>query len=210
MTCEFDTLRSILDDWELRHGCSAAVRQIPSCEREDMLSVLSDAEREILETHRHPKRRLAWLGGRLAAKDASRRWPNCHDPEILREETGKPILTGRKDLHLTIAHSGEYAVALVGKRPLGVDLEHFEDRPDSLARTFFSTNEQEWVGQDPSLRSRRCDQVWTRKEAVSKLLGKGGQLLFSGLAVLDEESPWHLETSATEGYTISLALGKDS
>jgi phosphopantetheinyl transferase len=213
MGSELDTLRSILDDWSHRHGCAGAICQIPSTEEAFSLSGLSDRERDLLAAHRHPRRRLDWLGGRYAAKAAAKRWATSRhqapsEAEILKETSGKPILANRDDLHLTIAHSGDYAVAVVGNRPLGIDLERLEERPDSLERAFFSAEEQEWVGQDPSMRSRRRDQVWTRKEAVSKLLGKGGQLLFSGLAVLDEESPWHLETAATEGYTISLALEK--
>jgi len=212
---EFDRLRSIVDDWSHRHGCAASVCQIPSTEDAFFLSALSDRERDLLAAHRHPKRRLAWLGGRHAAKDAAKRWALArHEPpsnaEILNEPSGKPILASCDHLHVTIAHSGDYAVAVVGNCPLGIDLEYLEDRPESLARTFFSPDEQKWVRQDPSLRSRRCDEVWTRKEAVSKLLGKGGQLLFSQLSVLDDSAPWILETAATAEYTISLALERNS
>lgn len=215
MGSELDTLQSILDDWSHRHGCAASACQIPSAEAHSSLPMLSDRERDLLATHRHPKRRLDWLGGRLAAKEAARRWALSRDEdpsgvEILKETSGKPILANRDDLHLTIAHSGDYAVAVVGNRPLGIDLERLEERPDSLACAFFSPDEQKWVRQDPSLRSRRCDEVWTRKEAVSKLLGKGGQLLFSRLPVLDDPAPWILETAATDEYTISLALERNS
>lgn len=215
MNGELDDIRSILDDWERLHGCAASVCRIPIDECERTLPDLSEQERGLLDSHRHPARRRAWLGGRRAAKDAARRWAAdpmgvSRDAEILREPSGRPVIADRAQLHLTIAHSGEYAVAAVASRALGIDIERIEDRPDSLLRTFYSAVEREWVRQDPSMRSRRCDQIWTRKEAVSKLLGKGGQMLFSGISVLDGSTPWILETAATQSYTLSLAFGREA
>lgn len=208
---EENLVQSILDSWSSMHGLFAAVRELPLEVDEKIASLFTPRERELLEAHRHQGRRRSWVGGRLAAREALRRWciARGQSPrgwEILREPSGRPAIAGRPDLHVSISHSGTLAVAVVGNRPVGVDLEAQDERPDALARAFFSEPERRWMRDDPPQARRRCNELWTRKEAVSKLLGQGGTLSFSALSVLDGHTPWCLDSASTASYAISLAL----
>lgn len=208
-------IQAILDSWSSEHGFCSAVEELPSFLDQNHVTAFSQNERDLLDSHRHPGRRRSWVAGRLAARKALKKWSIANkepvaDCEILRDPSGKPRISGRQDLHLSISHSGTLAVAIVGKCPVGVDLERQEDRPDSLARAFFSPEENQWMRQDPGQRTRRCNELWTRKEAVSKLLGKGGSLVFSRLPVLDGQTPWSLKSASTSCYSISLALPGDA
>jgi phosphopantetheinyl transferase len=210
-------IASILEAWSERRGIGAAVQEIiPSLGTSDSAARegFSKAEVSLMESHRHPMRRASWVAGRLAARRALRSWcQRRSEPfskiQILRRESGEPRIVGYPDLHVSITHSGNLAVAVVGERQLGIDLEQLDVRPDSLVRFFFSPSEQEWIRQIPSESSLRCNLLWTRKEAVSKLLGKGGELVFSRLPVLDEERPWAIDSASTSSHAISLAMDRN-
>lgn len=207
-------LDSILEGWSAKHEICWAVGSVPTADSAEEVvsrSRFSDSELDALNRFRHGGRRASWIAGRLAAREAIASWyrheggpASLH--EIPASRSGAPRITGREDLHLSISHSGSIAVAIVGNRRLGVDLETLEDRPDSLIRSFFSESERLWIEQIPSERTRRGNTAWTRKEAAAKLLGKGGALRFADLAILDTETPWTIESASTSEYAISLAM----
>ncbi|HQF55956.1 MAG TPA: 4'-phosphopantetheinyl transferase superfamily protein [Fibrobacteria bacterium] len=209
-----DRLATILAGWTDRHGIRWALRDVPTTESVEEIascSRFSASELDSLNKFRHAGRRASWVAGRLAAREAVASWyrgegrdPGHH--EIPASRSGAPRIEGRDDLHLSISHSGSVAVAVVGNRRLGIDLEALEERPDSLVRSFFSESERLWIEAVPSERTRRGNTAWTRKEAVAKLLGKGGSLRFADLAILDGESPWTIESASTPQHAISLAL----
>lgn len=209
-----EQLGTILAGWTDRHGIRWALRDVSTTESVEEIascSRFSASELDSLNKFRHAGRRASWVAGRLAAREAVASWyrgegrdPGHH--EIPASRSGAPRIEGRDDLHLSISHSGSVAVAVVGNRRLGIDLEALEERPDSLVRSFFSESERLWIEAVPSERTRRGNTAWTRKEAVAKLLGKGGSLRFADLAILDGESLWTIESASTPEHAISLAL----
>ena len=106
-----------------------------------------------------------------------------------KDDNGKPICdTG----YLSIAHSGEYAVAVWDEHPIGVDLEHIRPLSPALAKR---------LGGDDPLRE------WVKKEALGKALGVGVY------RVLDEPMPdgWEfIFPDAPEGYMIAICKKKES
>ncbi len=214
MSVSADELGSILDGWSRTHGIRWAIEPVPrgdSVEEVASRSRFSPSELDALNRFRHGDRRASWIAGRLAARKAIASWyrregmPSRHH-EIPASRSGAPGIEGREDLHLSISHSASIAVAVVGNRRLGVDLETLEERPGSLVRSFFSEPEQRWIEAVPSERTHRTNTAWTRKEAAAKLLGKGGTLRFTELPVLDGETPWTIESGRTSEHAISLAL----
>lgn len=209
-------IRSILGEWGAELGVCGAVEVIaPASVLADGVPLPTCTEREqaIASGFRHIGRRAAWVSGRAAARQAvaswNRRMGHCvADAEILRADSGAPLIAGRSDLHLSISHSGGWAIAVVADRPLGVDLETLDERSDALERTFFSESERRWVAKTDEARRVRCNIVWTRKEAVSKLLGRGGDLVFARLPVLDGETPWMIDSRTTSIHALSIALGR--
>lgn len=211
-----DDIASVLYVWSERHGIAAAVQEILPAHGDpdpDLRAEFSPAELRLLGSHRHPGRRASWVAGRLAARRAVRSWCRRRGQaveaiQVLRRESGEPRLVEHPELHVSISHAGDLAVAVVCDRPLGVDLEGLEARPDALVEFFFSASERDWIRRVPSETSLRCNLLWTRKEAVSKLLGTGGELLFPRLAVLDEERPWAIDSASTPSHAISLAMDR--
>jgi 4'-phosphopantetheinyl transferase len=93
---------------------------------------------------------------------------------------GKPALArlgGERTLEFNLSHSGRVAVvALTGDTPLGVDVEELRPFPDrdAIATRFFHRSE---TAELAALRDTEKDlaffRTWTRKEAVTKALGRG-------------------------------------
>ena len=134
-----------------------------------------------------PQRQLQWLMGRIAAKDAVRRWlAGDTDTEMLHpaafiienDEKGQPVVKnipkGQAVPRLSIALSGDRAVALAHSDAVGVDIELIAERDARSLETITTRREREllarFVGSENNAWTTR---FWCAKEAVGKLMGTG-------------------------------------
>ncbi|MCW5200503.1 hypothetical protein VU07_01615 [Desulfobulbus sp. F4] len=165
-------------------------------EDETVVSLLSEEERRYFERFHYPKRRLEWLGGRIAAKIALLSLLDAEDFRrqtqwltILPDKYGKPTVSGRaakKELSLSISHSGKYAVALtVQGISCGIDLQEISDKLPSLTDYFASRTELELLTGLPEIGSYETSltMLWAVKEAVKKSVLADQPTSFSGIAV---------------------------
>ncbi len=128
---------------------------------------------------------IPWLLGRIASKDAVRYFLNrlgnlrIHPGlfQIKNESSGKPILAGKllpAELHTSIAHKKEVGVGICSKQPVGIDIEHIEERSLSFAEEMLNPSEFQLfkeLGSSAGLLTK----MWVAKEAYGKLLGTGLQ-----------------------------------
>jgi acyl transferase domain-containing protein/phosphopantetheinyl transferase len=148
---------------------------------------LTAVERESYATLA-PRRRRQWLNGRIAAKDAVRGYLRHNHgvtsvyPKELRIENGsagepyvRPNVTETvpDTLHVSLSHKDRIAVAIVGERPVGIDIERIEPRTQGFADITFSQQEQALLaGEDFDV---ACTRGWVAKEAIAKAHGTGLQ-----------------------------------
>jgi malonyl CoA-acyl carrier protein transacylase/phosphopantetheinyl transferase len=138
------------------------------------------------------RRRLEWLQGRIAAKDAVRRllWDTdgvrlCPaDIEIWVTESGVPAVrlagkqTGLPPPSISISHARGKTIAIAG-RPgwgtgIGIDLERIGRITDEVAQLVLSSSERELLdSMDEATRSEWATRIWCAKEAVGKAMGLG-------------------------------------
>ncbi|MEU1072195.1 MULTISPECIES: beta-ketoacyl synthase N-terminal-like domain-containing protein [unclassified Streptomyces] len=161
-----------------------------------MRTQLGRAEREAYAT-KPPRGRRQWLLGRIAAKDAVRRWLWEHgegavfpaEIEIVNEASGRPRAVGRHGrtlppLELSLAHRGDLAVALVrppgpGPYPygVGIDVEEIADRTPETHRVALGPRErallERLVAATGESRARWFTRFWAAKEAVAKAAATG-------------------------------------
>jgi phosphopantetheine--protein transferase-like protein len=133
-------------------------------------------------------RRTEWLFGRVAAKEAVRRymkdfhqarWSDA-DIQIWRDDSGKPHALGAWGDYLTekidiaIAHTAKFVVAIAAANArVGVDVESVErDLSDEFTAGVFSEEELE-LAAGAANASQAVIRFWCAKEAVSKALGTG-------------------------------------
>jgi 4'-phosphopantetheinyl transferase len=152
------------------------LRSVPVAEaiRADWESILSHEERRRRAEMKNEARRNSFTAGRVVLR------------KLLSEELGvSPVdvpLTvldsGRlgcedSDLHLSLAHSGQLAVAAASERNIGFDLEAIRPKPSSLLNYILADEEREHIKAldlDGDLSLFLC---WTVKEAVLKANGTG-------------------------------------
>lgn len=189
--------------------------------------ILGLRERAFFQTLTLPKRKMEWLGGRLALKKlvSAQSGATVKEIEILPQtQSGKPSLqVGGKpyEIPFSITHSHGYAVAAVAPaaRYIGIDLEKIVHRMEAWKKDFFHPDELTGEG-DAFLTA-----LWTQKEAAVKLLGTGltvnsfdvrcvqGKIQFFGRAQAVYEQlgapQITLETSSLiAGFQFSVAVGK--
>nr|WSY50793.1 polyketide synthase dehydratase domain-containing protein [Streptomyces sp. NBC_00886] len=158
-----------------------------------MRNSLSSAERSQYAEH-PPRGRRQWLLGRIAVKDAVRRWLWDHgegpvypaEIRVHNDESGRPYVTGLHGrtlppLDVSLAHRAEAAVAIVaphspGPGP-GIDIEEVVERPPTTLTTALGKEELALLrarlttsGESEALWFAR---FWAAKEAVAKAEGTG-------------------------------------
>ena len=133
-------------------------------------------------------RRTEWLFGRIAAKEAVRRflqryckarWTDA-DVEIWADDSGKPHALGKwndeekRDLDLAIAHTDQFVVAVVAAHArVGVDVELMDrDLSDEFTNGVFGPEELALATAATNPHAAII-RFWCAKEAVSKALGTG-------------------------------------
>lgn len=133
-------------------------------------------------------RRTEWLFGRVAAKEAVRRylkdfhqarWSDA-DVQIWADDMGKPHAIGEwsdylsSKLDIAIAHTAQFVIALASANSrVGVDVESVQrDLSEEFAMGVFTREELELAAGTINS-SHAIIRFWCAKEAVSKALGIG-------------------------------------
>ena len=121
-------------------------------------------------------------------------------PEVHFEPNGKPYFVN-SSLYFSLSHSGKLAVVLISEEPCGVDIE--------LVRPEVAERLRERCLSDGE-RARGCDffELWTKKECIAKLDGRGLPSHPSEIDTLDPR--WngrfyttHVRDSAGQEYALS-------
>ena len=93
-------------------------------------------------------------------------------PSFIYNEYGKPFLKGYPDLFFSISHCREAVGCFIADQPCGLDIEYVRKAKPDLVRHTMNQEETEAIfsAESPDIAFTR---LWTRKEAVLKLLGMG-------------------------------------
>lgn len=111
------------------------------------------------------RRRLEVLAVRCLLKELT-----GAEQEVVYDPHGKPALKNSA-LHLSISHTDGYAAAIVGEKPVGIDIERRGRRVERVVSKFMQTSETALAGQlDDRLLAMHL--IWSAKEAAFKVLGQ--------------------------------------
>ena len=99
---------------------------------------------------------------------------------ICVEENGKPRASGG-EYGFSVSHSGNYAVLALSEGEVGADIEKLEDVRHNVAQRVFTPEELLWMREDVQ---NRFYILWTLKESVCKLDGRGLNLPMESFSVL--------------------------
>jgi len=155
-------------------------------------TVLSEEERIAwYEGPAQPEHRTQWLLGRLAAKEAARRWVYDRtgvllypaDVIVRSDERGRPYLAAEtleglgEPPEISLAHARGFVVAAASPpgHAVGIDLETFGrvKLPDLLDGAFTAAERARVEATPEGEREEWALRVWCAKEAAAKSLGLG-------------------------------------
>lgn len=132
-----------------------------------------------------------------------------------KNEFGKPFVVGQSDYDFSVSHSGN-AVAFagvnaahVGRVRIGLDVERIRHRKNGISERFFAENEIRFIEKSETP-DEAFFEIWTKKEAYSKMLGKGLAAGFSSFDVTEGKLNCDFYTKITNGYAFSVCAEKIS
>jgi 4'-phosphopantetheinyl transferase len=191
---------------------------ISSEELEAAIASLPDWRREKALRFKHEQGRKECAFSYLLLCQALREvYGITEQPSFLIGEHGKPELdfnpnsqlsTLNSQLFFNISHCKQAIACVVSSHPVGIDVESIGRYSESLARRVLNDTEFAAVSQapDPQIPFIR---LWTQKEAVVKLTGRGIDDDLPNLLLKYNNVSLQTEEHMDKGYILSVATFKD-
>ena len=135
------------------------------------------------------------------------------DTRIHTDEFGKP--RAESGVCFNLSHSGDYAVLAVADNEIGVDIERARDITAlKMGKIVFCENEMELLEKSGG-NTRLFFDLWTKKEALLKCMGKGFHRAAKSVEVIngsfcEDGVIYNMKTKAFSDYTISVCAKNSS
>lgn len=185
-------------------------------------ALLSPDEAARADGFRGPKRREEFILGRAAARLLLAERLGIDPSSVpLRVAGSGAIDVLDSELHLSISHSGDRAVAAAAPRLIGVDVETIAPRRADLERFMLHPQEHDLLESIPLETDRARILCWTLKEATLKAMRTGLRTspkrlrLFvdvaaeAARAVTDDGAEWDLQFEEWDGFYVAVAYAED-
>ncbi|MBO5333217.1 MAG: 4'-phosphopantetheinyl transferase superfamily protein [Clostridia bacterium] len=116
------------------------------------------------------------------------------------DENNKPLAD---NCFVSISHSKDIIAVCKSDKPVGIDVEFMATDRDynKIANRFYKGKELEYYNSSPTLEA--FYEIWTKKEAFSKISGQGTIEIFEGFDVLSLES-YKFQTEFIENFALSV------
>ena len=128
------------------------------------------------------------------------------EPHFEYNEHGKPFLPTYPNLHFSISHCSQAVGCILSEMPCGLDIERVRRASPSLISKTMNRNEEHQIysSSHPEVEFIR---LWTRKEAVFKLLGTGITDDMQDILLRAEALHIHIISTVNpaRGYVLSTA-----
>lgn len=125
---------------------------------------------------------------------------------ILKSKYGKPYLKDYPNTNYNISHTKDVIVCAVTDKPVGVDIESVKPFNRRIVERFFSQNEQDYIFAPKEAQNERFTEIWTKKEAYIKWLGKGMAIPFESFDVLSFKKTPKLYSTIYRKYCITICV----
>lgn len=174
------------------------------------LPLLSEQRREQCLRFKHELGRKTCAAAYLLLCEALRKEYGIEEPPVFEYgEHGKPVLAGFPNVHFNLSHCRVAAICVVSDKPVGVDIETIHPYNESLVRYTMNDDEVQRINGS----GLEFTKLWTQKEAVVKLSGRGIttdlKTVLSGRVPEDlvlEGSPFDIQTTVTDNYVYSITF----
>ena len=122
-----------------------------------------------------------------ARSDRAVQWATGEAVSVMRRPDGKPEVTSKGGVEVSVSHAGDTTMAVAGKAPLGCDIEYVVNRPPSVWRALLGPDRYALAelvareaGEDETAAVTR---VWSATECLKK----AGTMVNTPLVLLSSE-----------------------
>ena len=174
--------------------------------------IFGEAESIRLEKIKNERRKRESLSGLIALKKALGK---SDASDIVRDANGRPCFVGG-GIDFSISHSGRLAAACVADDALarvGIDLERMDEKKSEfnrrIADRYFTESEREQIRLSSD--AETFYRIWTAKEAVAKLDGRGLLEVISGredISLFRADIRQFFVTCQGERYVLTIACSE--
>ena len=116
------------------------------------------------------------------------------------EENNKPVAD---NCFVSISHSGDMVAVCTSENPVGIDIEKIDDTRNfaKIANRYFHGKEKVFFEQNPT--ADAFYEIWTKKEAYTKIDGNGVIEIQKGIDVLSIENH-QFQTEKVNEYMLTI------
>lgn len=135
-------------------------------------------------------------------------------PQVRRTPKGKPYADfcagtdtpeAERKVHLSVSHSKNIFVCIIAENPVGIDVQHrTRASADKIAARYFTGEEKKYMDEHGE---KGFFTLWARKEAYSKLTGKGLEEIMAGASVLNRKDVCFTDLQLEDGVWCSYCMG---
>ena len=149
---------------------------------------------QALGYRRDTDRRLSVMAYRLLQRALREEYAITKPPVLDYLPGGKPVIAGHPEIHFNLSHCRGGAVCAVSDHPVGADLETLRPFKEALARYIFCETDYRRMA-DSERPDEAFTRLWTVKEALGKLTGKGlGGSFQQPTVTTDSPAEWQVKT----------------
>jgi len=120
---------------------------------------------------------------------------------LKKHKHGKPYIYGADNWHFNISHTDDMIGIAVSNEPVGIDVERIKGANLWIAKRFFTVSENYYI-ESAVCKDRSFFEIWTKKEAYLKYIGKGLSISLRAIDVFG--LPCAMESFEKDGYMISV------
>ncbi|NLB41548.1 MAG: 4'-phosphopantetheinyl transferase superfamily protein [Clostridiales bacterium] len=179
---------------------------IQGCDR--FIGIVSEEKRNRLKAYNFSVDKALSLYAELLVRWQVSRILDISQADIffVQNEFGKPFLQGYSDFHFNVSHTRNAIAVAFSNSPIDIDVERVRSFDLKIARRYFMPQELDYILQ-ASNQDYASYEIWTKKEAYIKYLGKGLSIPLTSFNVLDNKISSIMNTKEQCKYIISVCGG---
>lgn len=156
------------------------IRELSEETMHAVMDMMDDARRRRVADIAGDDDRRRTVAGELLARRMLAEKLGCAEKAVplAWDEVGKPT-AAQEGLYVSVSHSGAWAVCVTAEVPVGVDVEVVRSAQEKFMRRVCDQREMDCIRPGTDGDCRRFWEIWTAKEALFKLTGKGPLLTLS-------------------------------
>lgn len=160
------------------------IRELTDETAQAVLSMMDETRRRRVADIAGEDDRKRTIAGELLVRRMAAATLHCAEKDVplTWDELGKPTVE-RGGVYVSVSHSGAWAVCVTADVPVGVDVEVIRSAQEKFMRRVCSTEEMSYIRPGDDGGCRRFWEIWTAKESLFKLTGKGPLLTLSRFAL---------------------------